>query len=304
MFTCTTFHHTVVEARKAEPGMLDLYTFYHPIHLSYHQNYVGWKLADTTYHGATLALELLWVELEKSMKKWDIKIQNVYDDSTARYRDLFPIGRSGFNELEYNQKLVALETFIGVIGDDADEDMRDVKTQAGEILARITAARKLQGTKKNLKDELARQVDIARLVCAQGLYRNQGELMKLFYLNPILIEPFFDIESMTRPKPDEDEPEEGLVLTLAPGQTIEAGIGITDRMVLSLTNHGEVPLSLWAGGDTNVPPLNPYVLAAGAEAEVAIADLGPAGSRYLYIMNANPDLPGAIEIIDVTPVEE
>ena len=128
--------------------------------------------------------------------------------------------------------------------------------------------------------------------------------MVKYNTNPKAAEAFFDVELLSSSSTEEDEPETGLVLTLAPGQTVEAGIGLTDRMVLSFTNHGEVPLSVWAGGDTPVPPGNLYALAAGAEAEVSIADLGPAGSRYLYIMNSNPDLPGAIEIIDVTPVAE
>lgn len=35
------------------------------------------------------------------------------------------------------------------------------------------------------------------------------------------------------------------------------------------------------------------------ETEKSFINLGAPGSRYLYILNANPDLDGAVEIIEV-----
>lgn len=54
----------------------------------------------------------------------------------------------------------------------------------------------------------------------------------------------------------------------------------------SFLNLGEVPLTIFNGGDKPEVPANPFIL--------------PAGSRYLYIKNDNPDLAGAVEIIGVT----
>jgi alpha-beta hydrolase superfamily lysophospholipase len=61
-----------------------------------------------------------------------------------------------------------------------------------------------------------------------------------------------------------------------------------------------VPLALFAGGDKPVVPENPVILPAGEETEKTVTELGAPGSRYLYIHNANPDLSGAVEIIEVT----
>jgi hypothetical protein len=93
---------------------------------------------------------------------------------------------------------------------------------------------------------------------------------------------------------------EGKVLKLSPGQTIEAGIPLKDDKKFFFLNHGEVPLTIFAGGDKPIVPENPFILPAGEEAEKSVTELGAPGSRYLYILNANPDLSGAVEIIEVT----
>ena len=67
-----------------------------------------------------------------------------------------------------------------------------------------------------------------------------------------------------------------------------------------IINHGEVPLTIFASGETPVVPDNTLVLPAGEEITIAVAELGPAGSRYIYIKNDNPDLAGVVEIIEVT----
>jgi hypothetical protein len=124
--------------------------------------------------------------------------------------------------------------------------------------------------------------------------------MALFSKNPKAIEAFYDLEVLRRTGREEDEPEESLVLTLAPGQTVEAGIPLTDEKKLLFINLGEVPLTLFAGGDKPEVPLNPFILPAGEEAEKLVTELGAKGSRYLYILNASNDLSGAVEIIEVT----
>jgi hypothetical protein len=300
MNICTCFHDAALNARKDEPGILDLYNFYHPIHTTFHALYVSWNSAEGTYHASTLAIVLLWKELKKSMKKWNIKIQNIYPDDTPRYEELFPNGRSVYSRLKYDEKITVLAAFIQTIGDDSNEDMMNIKTLASELLIRIEAARSLQAGKKSEKDDLARRVEMARVNCAQAMYSTQGGLMRIYYQNPKLIEAFYDIETLRTPRTKENKPKGGLVLTLAPGQTIEAGIPLTDDKKLLFRNLGEVPLALFAGGDKPEVPENPVILPAGEEAEKLVTELGAPGSRYLYILNSNPDLDGAVEIIEVT----
>ena len=291
-----------IDFRKAEPGIGALNTYYQPKRVAFQSKYALWFSTSGTYRAATQTVERLLSDLSGTKaKRWDIKVQNQYIDDPDAYKAIFTNGRAPFQEGSYESRITALQALVNSLtGIDA---LRDTLTEVNTFLAQLQAARTLQQGKESMVEELSRQVEVERINVGVALYYVLGGLMQIYSATPDAIEAFFDLETLRRSGAEEDEPEEGLLLTLAPGQTLEAGIAITDNTVLMVTNHGEVPLSLWAGGDTPVPPGNLYTLAAGAEAEVAIADLGPLGSRYLYIMNANPDLAGAIEIIDVTPVE-
>jgi hypothetical protein len=302
MYSCSLFHDVALNAAKDKPGILELYNFYHPIHTAYHALYVSWNTAEGTYHGSTRAVMLLWKELKKSMKKWNIKIQDIYPDDTPRYEELFPNGRSVYSRLKYDERIAVLTAFIQVIGDDSNEDMMTIKTLASELLVRIEAARSLQIGKQSEKSDLARRVEMARVKCAHGMYSTQGGLMRIYYEQPKLIEAFYEIETLRTPRTKEKKPKGGVVLTLAPSQAVEARIPLSDDKKLLFLNHGKVSLSIWAGGDKPEVPENPVILPSGEEVKKLVTELGAPGSRYLYIHNANPDLSGAVEIIEV--VEE
>lgn len=292
-----------LDFRKTETGIGPLNTYYKPFRTLFQTKYALWFSTNGTYKATTQTVERLKAELSGAKaKRWSVKVENHFIDDPDAYKAIFPNGRAPFQEGSYESRIIALQTLINALtGIDA---LRDTKTEVEAFLAQLQAARTLQQGKESMVEELSRQVEVERNNVGVALYYVLGGLMQIYSATPEAIAAFFDLETLRRSGAEEDEPEGGMLLTLAPGQTLEAGITITDQTVLLLTNHGEVPLSLWVGGDTPAPPQNLYTLAAGAEAEVTIADLGPLGSRYLYIMNANPDLAGAIEIIDVTPVEE
>jgi hypothetical protein len=292
-----------IDFRKAETGIGPLNTYYQPKRLAFQSKYALWFTTNGTYNAATQTVERYFKELSSTKaKRWDVKVENEYIDDPDKYKAIFPNGRGPLQEGSYESRLIALQSLSNALT--GIEALRETKTEVDTFLAQLQAARTLQQGKESMVQELSRQVEVERINVGVALYYVLGGLMQIYSAAPDAIAAFFDLVTLRRSGAEEDEPEGGMVLTLAPGQTLEAGITITDNMVLSLTNHGEVPLSLWAGGEGAEAPENPYTLAAGAEAEVSITELGPLGSRYLYIMNANPDLPGAIEIIDVTPVEE
>lgn len=287
-----------LDARITEDGILALYTFFHPIFIAFRDIYVAWKAAGGTYQGATLAFQALLSELSgDAIDDWDIKIRNVHNKKSDRYKALMPNDRGPFQKGDYESRIAAIRTLLANIGD--EEALRDVKTIIEAFLSRIETARNLQQGKEGLEASLSQQVEVQRVNCADGMYYVQGALMQKFYKNRSQIGTFFDLENIRKSTPEEEEPEGGLVLTLAPGQTLEAGITFTPDAVLLFINHGEGPITIFVSGETPTEPEVPFVLAAGEEAEKSVSELGAAGSRFLYIKNANPDLPGSIEIITI-----
>jgi hypothetical protein len=288
-----------LEARKTETGIGEINTYFIPFKAGYVTLYLEWKQTNNTYHALTSAVQDMKKELESTkIGRWDTIIKPVFLDDPNGYKALFPKGHSIFQEGGYEERIAAVKVLGSTIDNRAP--LADVKTEISDFGRQFEAARSLQQGKEGLAKKLSVDLETKRIEVCEALYWVQGRLMALFNTNPKAIEAFFDLETLRRTGHEEDEPEESLVLTLAPGQTVEAGIPLTDDKKLLFSNLGEVPLTLFAGGDKPEVPLNPIILPAGEEIEKLVTELGAPGSRYLYILNSNPDLSGAVEIIEVT----
>jgi hypothetical protein len=288
-----------LEARKTETGIGEINTYFAPFKTSFGTLYLEWKLTNNTYHALTDTVEGLRDQLSGTkINRWDTLIKPEFLDDPDGYKALFPKGHSPFQEGGYEERIAAVKVLGTAI--DSRAPLAAVKTEISDFGRQFEAARSLQQGKEGLAKKLSVDMEIKRIEVCEALYWVQGRLMALFSKNPKAIEAFYDLEVLRRTGREEDEPEESLVLTLAPGQTVEAGIPLTDDKKLLFINLGEVPLTLFAGGDKPEVPLNPFILPAGEEAEKLVTELGAPGSRYLYILNSNPDLSGAVEIIEVT----
>ena len=288
-----------LEARKTETGIGEINTYFIPFKTSFGTLYLEWKLTNNTYHSLTGTVETFRDQLTGSkIGRWDTIIKPSFLDDPNGYKNLFPKGHSIFQEGEYEERIAAVKALGSAI--DSRAALADVKSEITDFGRQFEAARSLQQGHEGLVKKLSVDLETERIAVCEALYWVQGRLMALFNKNPKAIEAFFDLETLRRTGHEEDEPEESLVLTIAPGQTVEAGIPLTDNKRLLFRSLGEVPLDIFAGGDQSTPPLNPVVLPAGEEIEKLVTELGAPGSRYLYIHNANPDFSGAVEIIEVT----
>ena len=288
-----------LEASKNDPGIGDIQTFFEPFHANFKTLYLEWKLAKNSYHASTRAVQRFKKDLAANkIQRWDTLIKPAFLDDPEGYKVLFPNGHALFQRGEYEERIAAVKVLASSIDDRAA--LAGVKTEIIGFGDQFEEARSHQQGKEGLVKALSVDLKVQRKDVCEALYAVQGRLMGLYYRNPKVIEAFFDLETLRRTGREEDKPEKGKLLTLAPGQTKEAKISLTDDKRLLFLNTGKVPLTLFAGGDKPEVPLNPVILPAGEEVEKLVTELGPPSSRYLYILNANPDLSGAVEIIEVT----
>jgi hypothetical protein len=288
-----------LEARKTETGIGELNTYFAPFKTSYTTLYLDWKQTNNTYHALTATVQRYKSDLSGSkIDRWETIIKPAFLDDPEGYKNLFPKGRSLFQEGGYEERIAAVKVLGSAI--DSRAALASVKTDISDFGRQFEAARSLQQGKEGLAKKLSVDMELERVKACEALYWVQGRLMALFNKTPKAIEAFYDLEVLRRTGHEEDEPEESLVLTLAPGQTVEAGIPLTDDKKYLFSNLGEVPLTIWAGGDKPDVPENPFILRPGEEVEKLVTELGAPGSRYLYILNDNPDFSGAVEIIEVT----
>ncbi len=289
-------HDAKLQAQSTDPDILVLHEFFHPKHLSYTSKYSEWKFVKAAYKGATRAAENLWHELRSDkIESWDIRIQVVYRKGSPEYLALLPNGRRPFQSTAYELRLSAVETLISSIGDDAA--LSELKTDVEGFYALLLAARNNQQGKEGLVDILSGQLEEERVICSQAMYYTLGGLMQKYYKNTNMISGFYDMENIRQTGKDEEELLEPQILNIEPLETKEAGITFEDTTRFMFINTGTVPVTIFTDGSTPEVPENPYILEAGEEIEKLATELGEADSRYLYLINNNPDLTASVDIL-------
>jgi hypothetical protein len=288
-----------LEASKNDPGIGDINTFFEPFHTNFKTLYLEWKLSKNSYHALSGTVLRFKKDLSKTkIKRWDTLIKPAFLDDAEGYNALFPNGHNPFHRGEYEERIAAIKVLGPAIDD--RPSLAGVKTEIIEFGDQFEAARSIQQGKEGHVKALSVELKAMRKDVCEALYAVQGRLMGLYYKNPKAIEAFFDVETLRRTGREEDKPEKSLSLTISHGQTKKTGIQLMDDKKLLFLNTGKVPLTIWAGGDKPDVPENPVILPAGEEVEKLVTELGAPGSRYLYILNSNPDFDGAVEIIEVT----
>jgi hypothetical protein len=211
------------------------YERYHPAHVALEKAYNFWKSKGGLQKGETLTLMQLLVLLPERINKIDVKIQAVYEKGSERYVQLFPLSHKPFYRGKQDTKINAVETLSLSIGSDAD--LAAVKTIVDGIHEELIIAQTEQTGAKGTTDTASGLVEEARIKVMTIQYQNIGFLINKFPNQPDMIEPLFDVETMTNPEQtiwkghlDKLEVHPTLIHTFAAG----------DMMRLKSTGKGKI----------------------------------------------------------------
>jgi hypothetical protein len=292
----STDHDGKLMERQGEPGIGDLYAFYHPLHEGYINKYSDWMVMRASYKGSSLVIRNLFGELSSSrIRTWDVTIQGFYPLNTQRYVELLPNRRKPFQNGGYEQRSAAVQALVQAIG--TDDNLHTLKEDVIAFRTSVDDARNAQQGKEGMVDELSLQLEARRIACAEALFRNLGDLMHIYYQDPSHIAAFFDLDNLRRTSREEEEPEVPTVYTLPCLQYVNAEVTFNDDTRLGFYNSGQVPVTIFTGGETPEVPADAFVLQQGAQAVKRASDLGAAGSTILWFRNNNPDFEGEIELV-------
>ena len=179
----------------ADPAILTLHTFFHTLWAQHDLDYAAWTVLKSANPGKTLGVTQLIDQLTSLyIRKWDKKIQDVYDIDTTEYKTLMPKHRIPFQTGTVASRVLAINTLITAIGSDAS-----LATVKASIVAFITllntATGKQSGQLKNIDTALV-ALDASALAAAQGMFFVYASLLAKFYLIPTNIDVYFDIPEL------------------------------------------------------------------------------------------------------------
>ena len=183
------------------PGDADYtlaYNRYHVYHLALEAAYTNWRSKGGIQKGETLTLDQLLTLLPGKINKIDVKIQDIHEKGSERYVQLFPNAHKPFYMGTQDTKITAVEALILTMG--SEVALAPVKALTEVIYNDLIAAKDDQTGAKQTTETASSAVELARIKAMTGQYQNVGFFINKFPDQPDMIEPLFDVATLTNPE--------------------------------------------------------------------------------------------------------
>lgn len=186
-----------MDDNPGDADYIEAYNRYHILHVAYLAAYNDWKVKGGAQKGETLNLDQLLKLLPGKINSIDWKIQDVHTKGTPRYTQLFPNAHKPFYTGTKETKIAAVETLNGAIG--AEVPLAAVKIIVDGLYTTLIDAMAVQSGAKSTTSTASSSVELARIKAMTGQYQNLGFFINKFADNTDMIEPLFDVETLTDP---------------------------------------------------------------------------------------------------------
>ena len=186
---------TALLAGIADPAILSLHTTFHLLWAQHDLDYAAWTVLKSANPGKTFGVMQLIDQLTSTdARKWDKKIQDVYDIDTTQYKTLMPKHRIPFQTGTVASRVLAINTLIAAIGSDAS--LATVKASIVSFITLLNTAIGKQGGQTSNIDTAIIALDASALAAAQGMFFVYASLLAKFHLTPTSVDAYFDISEL------------------------------------------------------------------------------------------------------------
>lgn len=277
-------HDSLLHGGIASADILLMYNFFHPFKMTYSDAYTAWTTLRGQGTGGTQSFTDLLNNLSSvRIRKWDIAVQQIYDQSTPAYRNLLPNRRKPFQTGTYGSRINAVSSFLTAITDDAA--LFDLQDEVTIFLGQLVAARDGQVGGFGAIEAAATTLETARVAAAQAMFKNYGSLVVKFYMTPQGISDYMPTELLQN---KQQSTFTGHLAAGANHRIFKRKLNI-DTQQLTLTNDGDNDLEFYfTDGLTDVPSLGQSVQLMSTHSQKDISpDLAGYSdeARYLYVRN-------------------
>ncbi len=278
----STYHDAQLQAHTSDPFFAGLYAVYHPFHLAVAGAYSSWKSQGGTQKGSTLTVnQLLDLMTKSKLSDWEYAILGVYKKSTPGFVALFPNGRYPFNSGTIESRVAAVKQ-LG-ISLNGITTLATIKAEVDDFYAQLSADRTTQlghfGNTENKSDALEAAITTAMI----EMFANYGLMINHFKANPVLAEPFFDLDTIRNH-------DQIIFLKTVPSSSkkniLKHTFSPTDE--IKITNNGTMSLDLYLSSNADGDPVNNKVtLEPNTSETFTITDLGTLDNTFLNVSNPN-----------------
>jgi hypothetical protein len=248
-------HDSLLHGGIADPDLLLMYNFFHPYQNTYSTAYTVWNNLKGQGTGGTQNLKDMMRDLSGTrIRKWDIAIQQIYDQTTSQYRNLLPHRRTPFQQASYESRITAVGALLLAIG--GDVSLFDLESEVSLFLTQIKIARDSQVGGFGAIEAASTTMETARIAAAQAMFKNYGSLVVKYYMTPQGISDYMPTELL---QSKQQSSFTGHLTTSVTHRIFKRKLDIQTQQ-LTLTNNGNNALEFYfTDGLTDVPSANQLV---------------------------------------------
>lgn len=288
-------HRDKLANQAADPDIAPLYTRIQPLFDAFEASYVKVDTNTGAYRTRTAMLENLRIELATKARKWDIGVQNIYDETSPEYQGIFTDRRSPFNSGAYDDRIRAVETLIQRMA--GYPLLATISADVQAFYTQINTARTAQQGFEN-NDQLFRRLLIAdSQKLAVEMHYVFGALIMKHYQQPDLIETYYELKYLRTGTQNTNIVMKSYAVSGNGRVTLFAGQLAADSF-LKIKNTGAVDLYIFTSSDPNaVVPAGATVLTAGNTIDGQYADTLTDGNGFNWLVVVNDGgVDGAVEV--------
>jgi len=254
--------------------------------------YLDWTQQKGTQKGSTTSLAILLATLSgQKARRWDIKVQGLYDVGTPEYTAIFPNRRTPFQNGKQQNRIEA----VGALGQALNGivDLAELKTEVDafhqSLLDSYNAQKAELGDTKIDSDA----VDAARIAVCKEMYSALGLLMSHFKERPADLQAYFDLETIR------NHEQTSFTHNINGGETrLAITHTFADGEEVRLINEGNTALKYALCAEANDAITTPFVeVAALEETVVPASTLGNLTNRFLKVENLDATEKGRYTIM-------
>ena len=287
----SNYHDSALASVKTDTFFTGLYGTYHPIHVAFKNAYDNWKTQGGNQQGETLNLkQLLQLLSHNKIQTWDIKIQNIYPQSTPQYKRLLPNHRAPFQNGLQTERIHAVQSLSKAIG--ADTALAAVKADIDNFYTQLDTVHVNQKSTLVTTKSQSSALDTARVAMCNAQYANLGALIQRFAASPEKIEQYFDQKALRHATQVlfTGNLKANIIHTI-----VKHTFSETDEIYLS--NTGVAPLEFYlAENKSEKPGTSIYKLAPATSQTIPETTLGKLTNTYVTVYNPDANLVGEYEI--------
>lgn len=288
-------HRDKLANRAGDVDIAPLYSRIQPVFDAFEARYIAVDTNTGGYRTRTATIENLMLELNTKVRRWDIGVQNIYEETTPEYQGIFTERRAPFHTGAYDDRIRAVETLLQRMA--GYPLLATIATDVQTFYAQINAARTAQQGFEN-NDQLFRRLllaDSQRL--AAEMHYVFGALIMKHYLQPDLIETYYELKYLRTGTQNTGIVMKEHKVSANSRVTLFAGQLASDSY-LAIKNTGAVPLHVFTSSDPNAAlSTAATVLAAGDSIDGAYADTLTDGSGFNWLVVLNDGgIDGKVEV--------